>query len=292
MEGPHFNAGWRGYGKIPEKYQPYTDKTVWDEPWEGTLTAMVALLTNYGNGFRPPPPRETEPFWGLDAFRWARECMHPRDYMNSNYYALWLDAIAALIDNYGAYMGKGVSSQEMINLGIVSAAELNRARDIRRQAKNETVPGCGKPNYQGEYASSKYDPKVVNGGISAIGYHPKFRLGQNVWFIRQQSSGHTREYPYSRGRLGTIVAYYGLAPQVWMNNQLQFTGKYMEGYADIWCRGLQRFYAPLYSVKFYAAELWGIGYSDPRQVVYVDAYEPYISSRYGSYLLNERDDER
>lgn len=289
MEGPHFNACWSGYGKIPKKDQPYTEVTAWEEPWEATLNAMVALLTRYGDGIPPPkPPEETEPFWGLDAFRWAREYMHPRDYMNSNYYALWLEAIAGLVDKFGGYIGQGISAQEMISAGIVSGAELDRARAIREKAKYETVPGCGRPNASGQYSSSQYNPKVVPGGISGIGARPKFRVGQNVWLIRQQSTGHTREYPYSRGRIGTIATYYGLAPKVWNNQQLQFTGKYMDGYADIWSRGQQRFYAPLYNVKFYATDLWGVGYTDPRQVVYMDAYEPYISSKYGSYLLAER----
>lgn len=278
MEGPHFCAGWDGYGKIPEKYQPYTETTVWDEPWEAELTAMVALLFRYGNGFLPPPPRETQPFFGLDAMRWAREYMHPRDYMNTNYYGLWLDALVALVDLYGPRLGSGgVTVQEVVTNGISSNAEIQRARDIRQKASSETVPGCGRPNSSGLYFSNRYDPNVVPGGINSIGARPLYGVGQSVWLIRQQSTGHTREYPYSRGRVGNIMTYYGLAAQTFTGPQLNYTGKYMEGYADIWSRGQQRFYAPLYSIRFNASALWGADYSDPRQIVYMDAYEPYIS---------------
>jgi nitrile hydratase len=276
MEGPHFNAGWDGYGKIPDKYQPYTETKAWTEPWEADLTAIVALLSHYGNGFLPPPPRETEPFFGLDAFRWAREYMHPRDYMNTNYYGVWLDAIVALVDLYGPKLGNGVTVQDLVSRGIASLAEIQRARAIRQRAGYEAVPGCGRPNALGLYSSARYNPNDA-GGINSIGARPIYRVGQGIWLIRQQSTGHTREYPYSRGRVGTIMAYYGLAAQVWSGNTLSFTGKYMEGYADIWSRGQQRFYAPLYSVRFNASDLWGADYSDPRQVVYMDAYEPYLS---------------
>ena len=52
MEGPHYNAGWTGYGKIPFKDQP--DNQAWLEEWEGQLGAIFATLsTIFDKGLKP-----------------------------------------------------------------------------------------------------------------------------------------------------------------------------------------------------------------------------------------------
>lgn len=271
MEGPHYNAGWTGYGKIPFKDQP--DDQAWLEEWEGQLGCLFASLsTIFEHGLKPGEP---SPFWGLDAARWGRETMNPRDYMNKTYDALWLETLCSMIAMYGEKIG--VSASELEKLQITTVAAQNRAKAIRAVALKEPVPGCGKPDEQGFYQSDKYDPAVV-GSIDKIGSQPKFKVGDKIRCINQLSTGHTREYPYFRGKVGTIITYYGLAEEKRdEQRQIKFQGVYYSPYPDIACRGLQKFYTPLYNVRFASADIWGEEFSDNRSVIYADVFEPYIT---------------
>lgn len=159
---------------------------------------------------------------------------------------------------------------------ITTAAAQKRAKTIRDQAFKEAVPGAGRPDAKGRYQSEQYDPAKV-GSISAIGAKPKFKVGDRVQCINQLSTGHTREYPYFRGKVGTVVAYYGLAEEKRNEKgQIEFQGVYYGPYPDIACRGLQKFYTPLYSVRFEGKDIWGEDFVDKRMVVYADVFEPYI----------------
>jgi nitrile hydratase len=270
MEGPHYNAGWTGYGKIPFKDQP--DNQAWLEEWEGQLGAMFATLsTIFEKGLKPGQP---VPFWGLDAARWGRETMNPRDYMNRTYDALWLETLCLLITMYGDKLG--VSVAEMEARKITTAPAQKRAKAIRDKAFKEAVPGVGRPDAKGLYQSEQYDPAKV-GSIEAIGAKAKFKVGDRVQCINQLSTGHTREYPYFRGKVGMVVAYYGLAEEKRNEKgQIEFQGVYYAPYPDIACRGLQKFYTPLYSVRFEGKDLWGEEFVDRRSVIYADVFEPYV----------------
>jgi len=271
MEGPHYNTGWTGYGKIPFKDQP--DDQGWLEAWEGELGAMFASLsTIFAGGLKPNQPN---PFWGLDAARWGRETMNPRDYMNSTYDGLWLETLCSMLTLYGDRLG--VPFSELEKRKITTAAMQERFKAIRATAFQQVVPGCGSPDSKGFYQSTKYDP-AVTGSIEAIGANPKFKVGEKVRCIQQLSAGHTREYPYFRGCVGTIVTYYGLAAEKRdEKGQIQFQGVYYSAYPDIACRGLQKFYTPLYSVRFENEEIWGEDFGEKRMAIYADVFEPYIT---------------
>jgi hypothetical protein len=58
--------------------------------------------------------------------------------------------------------------------------------------------------------------------------------------------------------------------------QIEFQGVYYGSYPDIACRGLQKFYTPVYSVRFEGKDIWGEEFVDPRSVIYADVFEPYI----------------
>ena len=270
MEGPHFLQGWAGYGKIPHKDQP--DSQAWLEEWEGELGSMFALLSSmFDKGMKPDQP---VPFWGLDAARWGRETMNPRDYMNNSYDALWVESLCSLITMYGDRLG--ISLKDLENGNITTAAAQQRAAAIRNVAFTQAVPGCGRPDAQGQYQSVQYDPAIV-GSIDKIGANPKFKVGDQVRCINQLAAGHTRQYPYFRGKVGTIVAYYGLAAERRdAQGQIEFQGVYYGPYPEIASRGLQKFYTPVYNVRFENDEIWGEDFGDHRMVVYADVYEPYI----------------
>ena len=270
MEGPHNLMGWAGYGKIPHKDQP--ESQAWLEDWEGQLGAIFALMsTRFGRGIAPDQP---VPFWGLDTARWGRERMNPRDYMNSSYDGLWVETLCSFIAMYGDRLG--ISLKDLEDRQITTAAAQQRADAIRKIAFTQPVPGCGRPDREGRYQSTQYDPAIV-GSIDKIGNNPKFKVGDKVRCINQLAAGHSREYPYFRGKVGTVVAYYGLAEERRdAQGQIEFQGVYYAPYPEIASRGLQRFYTPVYNVRFQSQDLWGEDFADLRSVIYVDVYEPYI----------------
>ncbi len=272
MEGPHFLQGWEGYDKIPHKDQP--DNQAWLEEWEGVLTSFSAVLvTKLDNGVKPG---QAQPFWGLDAARWGRETLNPRDYMNNSYYGLWLETLCSLFTMYGKELG--LSSSELSARKITSTAAYSRAQAIREKAYKQAVPGCGIPDQNGLYQSSEYDPGKA-GSIEAIGSKPKFKVGDKIQCINQFAAGHTREYPYFRNKVGTVVAYYGLAQERRnKKGQIQFQGKYYAPYPDVASRGRQKFYTPLYNVRFEGQQIWGRDNVDPRTIIYADLFEPYMRS--------------
>ncbi|MDJ0684360.1 MAG: nitrile hydratase subunit beta [Alphaproteobacteria bacterium] len=88
---------------------------------------------------------------------------------------------------------------------------------------------------------------------------PKFRAGDGVRVRLRHPSGHTRAPGYVLGRIGAIDRYHG---------DHIFPDRHAMG---------EKIGAPLYSVRFEAAALWGddaVG----RSAVYVDLWEPYLES--------------
>ncbi|MEB3318313.1 MAG: SH3-like domain-containing protein [Cyanobacteriota bacterium] len=265
MDGPHNSQGWDGIGPIPDKQQPAA--TVWHERWQGQLTALYALLFTIvaGGGIKG----KSTPFYGLDAARWGRELLSPRDYMNASYYGLWLNTIEIFLDNYGKVFA--VSADDLIQRGITTSQRLARANAIRKRAGTQAIPGCDGLPIKGLHQSKRYDPAVV-GSINKIGDHPQFNVGDRVRVIRFTGAWHTRAYPYIRGVKGTIQQYYGLSAE-----SLQtFDGKYHGPYPEVACQSKQKFYAPVYSVRLRAQDCFGQANTDPRTFINIDVWEPML----------------
>ena len=263
MDGPHNSQGWSGIGPIPDKQQPVT--TAWHEPWQGQLNAIYALLFTAvaGNGIKGKPV----PFYNLDAARWGRELLSPRDYMNASYYGLWLNTIEIFLDNYGQFFN--ISTTDLVRRKITTPFRLGRANDIRSRASTQSIPGCDGPPENGLHHSKRYDPAVV-GSINKIGENPKFLPGDRVNVIRTIGSWHSRLYPYIKGAKGTISQYYGLSEE-----SLQtFDGKYHGPYPEVACQSKQKFYAPVYSVRFRSQDCFGDINIDPRIFINIDIWEP------------------
>jgi hypothetical protein len=263
MDGPHNSQGWNGIGSIPDKQQPAS--TVWHERWQGQLTAIYAILFTAvaGNGIKGQP----KPFYNLDAARWGRELLSPRDYMNASYYGLWLNSIEVFLDNYGRYFN--ISAADLVRRNITTLHRLGRANDMRKRASTETIPGCDGPPIKGIHRSKRYDPAIV-GSVSQIGDNPKFRPGHRVKIARITGTWHSRLYPYIRGAEGTILQYYGLSEE----STQDFDGKYHGPYPEIACQSKQKFYAPVYSVRFRSRDCFGDFNIDPRVFINMDVWEP------------------
>ncbi|MBM5816548.1 MAG: nitrile hydratase subunit beta [Cyanobacteria bacterium K_Offshore_surface_m2_239] len=263
MDGPQNSQGWDSFGPIPDKQQAVS--TVWHERWQGHLTAIYAVLftTIAGNGIQGKP----SPFYGLDAARWGRELLSPRDYMNASYYGLWLHTIALFVDTFGQFLG--ITSEELVRRKITSPQRLARARAIRKQAGIQTIPGCDGPPKNGLHQSRAYDPTVA-GSIGRIGDRAKFSVGDRIRIIRFSGTWHSRTYPYIRGAEGTIMQYYGLSEE----SIDKFDGKYHGPYPEVACQSRQKFYAPVYSVRFRASDCFGNVNTDPRMFINIDIWEP------------------
>jgi hypothetical protein len=265
MDGPQNSQGWDGIGRIPEKQQ--SASTVWHERWQGEFTAIYALLftTIAGNGIKG----KAIPFYGLDAARWGRELLSPRDYMNASYYGLWLNTIEIFIDQFGKLLN--ISSEELVRRRITTSQRLERSRDIRHRASKQTIPGCDGPPKNGLHQSKRYDPAVA-GSINKIGERHKFCVGDRVRIIRFTGAWHSRAYPYIRGAVGTILQYYGLSEE----SMQAFDGKYHGPYPEVACQSKQKFYAPVYSVRFRSQDCFGDVNIDPRLFINIDVWEPML----------------
>lgn len=270
MDGPHFSVPWGGLGPIPDKQQPASKP--WHHPWQAWMQSIYAqVFTNAGNGFKPGV---NTPFFGLDAARWSRETLSPSDYISNGYYGIWLTAICSFINDYGP-QAIGIHINELIRLKICTRQQVERNKAIREIAYHQQVPGVDGPTNPGPlaglYHSDKYDPTVV-GSIEAIGQRPKFKVGDRIRVISHAGNWHTRCYPYVQGSVGTIIVYYGLSEE----KTGRFDGLYHGPYPEIASQSRQKFFAPVYGVRFKGTDVFGDVNIDPRLFVHLDLWEPHM----------------
>lgn len=270
MDGPHYSVQWGGLGEIPDKQQPVSQP--WHHRWQAYMQSIYAqIFTNAGKGFKPDL---STPFFGLDSARWARETMSPRDYMNGDYYGYWLTAICTFVAEYGP-AALGLNIDDLIRLRICTRQQVSRNAAIRRQAFRQKVPGVIGPSGPGPlaglFASNQYDPVEV-GSVEAIGGRPRFKVGDRVRVRHLQGNWHTRCYPYVRGCEGVVMVFYGLSEEKPGN----FDGKYHGPYPEVASQSRQKFYAPVYGVRFKGSDLFGDVNVDPRLVVNLDLWEPHL----------------
>lgn len=264
MDGPqNAQQGYAGFNEIPGKDQPENEPwPVAEAHWESSMQAMVAVsLAGYTG---KPDPEGIN----LDIYRWQRELVHPRNYANMNYWELWLFALSY----YMMRSGRGGIVREDLtdgDPGIVSSQELDHADEIRELGMSQAVPGFSKPDDNGLFTSSKYKQDAAN--------DPRYKAGQKVRSVLQASAGHTREYQYLRGRDGVIEVVYPVT--VPGEGQTTGSGEYEVEYADINSRGLQRYFIPIYSVRYSGNDLWGDDFAEPNTYVYADMWETYIEPR-------------
>jgi hypothetical protein len=270
MDGPHFSVGWGGLGLIPDKQQPVTQP--WHQHWQAAMQSIYAqVFTKAGAGFRANAP---SPFFGLDAARWSRETMSPRDYIEGDYYSYWLTAICSFIHEYGP-AALGISIQDLIRLGICTSEQVQHNSSIRRLGFRQKVPGVIGPENPGQLAglfqSDRYDPEQA-GSVAAIGKRPLFQVGDRVRVRHVRGNWHTRCYPYVRGSEGRVLVYYGLSDE----QPGKFDGLYHGPYPEVASQSRQKFYTPVYGVRFKGADLFGDQNVDPRLTVNLDLWEPHL----------------
>jgi nitrile hydratase subunit beta len=134
--------------------------------------------------------------------------------------------------------------------GLVTADELRAGRVIepRRATKRDPLPAANvKPMLRGGGAADRPSIKPQ-----------QFHLGDKVRTHNNHPTTHTRLPRYVRGRVGTVEAVHGT--HVFPDSAATGGGEDPQ-----W----------LYTVAFDGRELWGER-SDPRLIVSVDAFEPYL----------------
>ena len=99
MNGAHDLGGMHGLGPIdPEKEEP-----VFHAEWERRCFAITLAAGFLGQ-------------WNIDMSRFARERMHPADYLRTSYYEHWLHGLQTLL------VEKGLLTEEEIAARMLELA--------------------------------------------------------------------------------------------------------------------------------------------------------------------------
>jgi len=174
--------------------------------------------------------------WNIDASRFARECLSPKDYTRFSYYEKWISALADMAVEHGmitrADLADGVADQAPMAVKTLRAE--NVAATLAR----------GGPS-----ARPGPDP------IFAVGDAVRARLPARNVIV---PGGHTRLPAYAAGHVGRVLARRGA--HVLPDSNAHFLGEAAQ---------------PLYTVVFSAADLWGMA-ERPGDEVTLDLWESYL----------------
>jgi len=167
MNGAHDLGGMHGLGPI----DPEPDEPVFHEEWERRIFALTMACGALGK-------------WNLDMSRFARESMHPADYLATSYYEHWLHGLEVQLVDSGL-----VTEQE-----LEGAVSPRPATDMKALTADRVAPGLAK----GSTARVESD------------LAPRFAAGDAVVARNLNPLGHTRVPRYARGRRGIIDRDHGV----------------------------------------------------------------------------------
>jgi nitrile hydratase beta subunit len=215
VNGIHDMGGMHGFGPIVRE----ENEPVFHHAWEGRIYAM-------GNAPVPVP----------GGFRVAIERMDPAHYLTSSYYEKWLY----------------VRIQAMIETGVCTQAEFDDRVAYFRNNPDATPPQRFDPELVQRVVADTFAPESHRRVLDA---QPAFDIGDAVRARNMHAIGHTRLPRYARGKLGTVVGYYGI-------QKIDDTSAQVEA-------------EPLYSVRFDGRELWGDS-AEPNCTIHIDMWESYL----------------
>jgi len=178
--------------------------------------------------------------WNIDASRHGRERLPPADYAQYSYYEKWIAGLAKML----------------VEHGIASPAEIAAGRSLA-DAPDELTARC--------LAGDRAVPVMKSGGPSARDSDAaaSFAIGARVRVrpIAENETvdgGHTRLPSYARGKTGWIIQHHGA--HVFPDSNAHCLGEAPE---------------PLYSVGFYARDLWDNAEHAEDEVV-LDLWQSYL----------------
>jgi nitrile hydratase subunit beta len=168
MNGIHDMGGMHGMGPI----QTQKDEPVFHAPWESRAYAVTRAMGAWGK-------------WNLDAARFQRELIAPRDYLEMTYYERWIAALMQL----------------MMDKGLVTPTEIETGK-----------PEPGTPIHSPALTAEKV-PTLISKGVPARRNTPAaaaFQVGDRVRARNVNPVGHTRLPRYARGKIGIVVQDHGV----------------------------------------------------------------------------------
>jgi len=171
MNGPHDLGGMDGLGAInPE---PENEEPVFHAEWEKRAMGLTLAAGMLGE-------------WNIDTSRFAREKLHPVEYLTNNYYKTWLVGLETLL----------------IDADIVSENELTSGKmdsPVKEDLQKKKI------------LPDQVDAILKKGGPADLATDiPKlFNVGDKVTVKLFTNAGHTRAPQYIRGHSGVIKDYYG-----------------------------------------------------------------------------------
>ncbi|MEA2419438.1 MAG: nitrile hydratase subunit beta [Thermoleophilaceae bacterium] len=168
MDGIHDMGGMQGFGDV---VTPGSERA-YDEPWEGRVFAMSALVGSQR--------------LGSGSGRALREEMPPEDYLRASYYERWLWS----------------TEEKLERRGSVGAGEVDGW--VERLRGGEAVPR----REDRELAARALAAERETATLAPAG-ETRFALGQRVRVRRMRPASHTRCPRYVRGATGVVEAVRG-----------------------------------------------------------------------------------
>jgi len=223
MNGVHDLGGTDGLGPVlvPD------NEPVYRAEWEKAAFAMFSMAFRAG-------------FFGVDAFRYGIEQMHPAVYLLSPYYEHWAHAA----EHYG------------VQKGALDPDEIEKRTQYYLDNPDAPLPQREDPDLMA------FVDGVVKAGASAKRESDKvarFAPGDRITVVDDSPRGHTRKARYIRGKTGVVELAHGTFI-----------------YPDSAGNGGPDAPEHVYTVKFTNEELWGADAAEPNGVIYFDVWEPYI----------------
>jgi nitrile hydratase beta subunit len=167
VNGAHDMGGQHGFGRV----EPEPGEPVFHAEWERRAFALTLAMGATGQ-------------WNLDASRYARESLPPREYLSKTYYEIWLAGLERLAAERGL-----VSEEE-----LAAGRPLVPPRPIERTLAADAV----------EAALRRGGPTEREPAGPA-----RFAVGDRVRARNMHPASHTRLPRYVRGRTGTVEAVHG-----------------------------------------------------------------------------------
>jgi nitrile hydratase len=167
MNGAHDMGGADGFGPVV----PEPDEPVFHAEWERRVLALTLAMARPGG-------------WNIDMSRFAREDRSPADYLNKNYYQIWLAGLERL----------------MQERNLVSHDEIDAGRVLH-------PPKAGVPVLARDDVDAMLRRGAPTGRDAAS--KPLFAVGDRVRARNIHPKGHTRLPRYVRGHVGVVELLHG-----------------------------------------------------------------------------------
>jgi nitrile hydratase len=168
MNGVHDLGGMHGMGRIVDE----ASEPVFHATWEGRAYGLTRAM----GGWR---------LWNIDASRFQRELIAPRDYFRMSYYERWITGLEDL----------------MVKHNLVTRAEID-------SGQADPAASVRTPTFTADKV-----PGLIAKGVPArrdVSSPASFRVGQRVRARNINPVTHTRLPRYARGRVGTVDRGHGI----------------------------------------------------------------------------------